>query len=67
MKPMKKIATLILSLLALHNTMAQSNPVDPHEWLEEIQRRSREIDDGSVLAVPFIDPLVRLERLRGGA
>ena len=44
----------------------ESPPLSP-EWLEEIQRRSREIDDGSVQAVPFVDPLVRLEQLRGGA
>ena len=46
---------------------SDESPPLSQEWLDEIQRRSREIDDGSVQPVPFVDPLVRLERSRGGA
>lgn len=33
------------------------------EWIDEINRRSREIDEGLVQPVPFEDVMVRMKRL----
>ena len=45
---------------------SDESPPLSQAWLDEIQRRSREIDEGLVQPVPFVDPVLRLERLRGG-
>ena len=47
------------------NAAPSESPPLSQEWLDEIQRRSREIDEGLVQPVPFVDPVLRLERLRG--
>ena len=44
---------------------SDESPPLSQEWLAEIQRRSQEIDEGLVQPVPFVDPVLRLERLRG--
>jgi Arc/MetJ-type ribon-helix-helix transcriptional regulator len=54
-------------LEALGNTSPETGPVDPsveQAWLEEVQRRSRELDEGIVKTIPADEVFDRLRKER---